>query len=241
LGQYGYAQRPGFFSGGFGRGLLGGLVGAGLFGLLFGNGFGGGLGGGASIIGLLLQLGLLYLLFRWAMGYFGQRRSLFGAAGIGAAAFRGGALGSGLPGGAPSSVPITLDPADYAVFEQRLAESQALFGSEDLDGLRRLATAEMVNHFASELASNARQGVVNKLSDVRLLQGDLSEAWREGGTDYATVAMRFSLIDVMVDRASGRVVGGNASTPRMVTELWTFTRAAGGGPSGWILSAIQQA
>jgi predicted lipid-binding transport protein (Tim44 family) len=241
FGQYGSARRPGFFSGGFGRGLLGGLLGAGLFGLLFGNGFGGGLGGGASLIGLLLQLGLLYLLFRWAMGFFGLRRPLFGAAGFGASAFRGGVGGSGLGGGAPSGASITLDPADYAAFERRLTESQTLFSAEDLNGLRRIATAEMVNHFASELSNNARQGVVNRLSDARLLQGDLSEAWREGGTDFATVAMRFSLIDVMVERASGRIVGGNATTPQMVTEVWTFTRAAGAGPDGWMLSAIQQA
>jgi hypothetical protein len=53
----------GFFSGGLGRGLLGGFIGAGLFGLLFGHGLFGGLGGGLSILGLLLQIGLLFLLF----------------------------------------------------------------------------------------------------------------------------------------------------------------------------------
>jgi len=76
--------------------------------------------------------------------------------------------------------------------------------------------------------------VVNRLSDVKLLQGDLAEAWREGDTDYATVALRYSLVDQMVDRASGRVVEGG---PDEATEVWTFMRKRGG---QWILSAIQQ-
>jgi predicted lipid-binding transport protein (Tim44 family) len=47
--------------------------------------------------------------------------------------------------------------------------------------------------------------------------------------------MRFALVDQMVERASGRTVEGG--TPSVVTELWTFMRARGG---GWLLSAIQQ-
>ena len=46
----------------------------------------------------------------------------------------------------------------------------------------------MLSYFAEELTQNASRGVVNKISDVKLLQGDLSEAWREGYDDYATVA-----------------------------------------------------
>jgi predicted lipid-binding transport protein (Tim44 family) len=67
------------------------------------------------------------------------------------------------------------------------------------------------------------------------LQGDLAEAWSEGGTDYATVAMKFALTDSMVERASGRVVEGGRRSE--ITELWTFMRARGG---DWLLSAIQQ-
>ncbi len=76
--------------------------------------------------------------------------------------------------------------------------------------------------------------MVNRVSDVKLLQGDLAEAWREGDTDYATVAIRYSLNDQMVDRESGRVVEGG---PDEATEVWTFLRARGG---HWLVSAIQQ-
>src|SRR5947208_4519763 len=71
------ARPPVAQPGGFGRGLmgglLGGLLGAGLFGMLFGGGFLGGIGGLASILGLLLQVGLVaiigVMLFRcWRRG-----------------------------------------------------------------------------------------------------------------------------------------------------------------------------
>jgi predicted lipid-binding transport protein (Tim44 family) len=76
--------------------------------------------------------------------------------------------------------------------------------------------------------------VTNKISEVKLLQGDLAEAWREGETEYATVAMRFSLNDQTVDRESGRIVAGG---PDEATEIWTFMRRRDG---HWLLSAIQQ-
>jgi predicted lipid-binding transport protein (Tim44 family) len=95
----------------------------------------------------------------------------------------------------------------------------------------------MVGYFAEQLADQTSRGVRNTVSDVHLLQGDLSQAWSEGGRDYATVAMRFSMIDVTRD-AAGRVIDGSATEHVTATELWTYVRARGG---RWILSAIQQA
>jgi predicted lipid-binding transport protein (Tim44 family) len=102
--------------------------------------------------------------------------------------------------------------------------------------MRSKVTPEVLSYFSEELADNASRGLVNKISNVKLEQGDLSEAWREGSTEYATVGMRFSLVDQLVERASGRVVGGTGQ-PEEATELWTFMRARGG---NWLLSAIQQ-
>jgi predicted lipid-binding transport protein (Tim44 family) len=104
-----------------------------------------------------------------------------------------------------------------------------------------MTTPEMLSYFAKDLSDNAKQGVRNEVSDVKLLQGDLSEAWREEGTEYATVAMRFSLVDATVDRATGQVVSGDPSRPTEATELWTFRRDDRARAEGWQLSAIQQA
>ena len=87
-----------------------------------------------------------------------------------------------------------------------------------------------------DLEANRARNQVNKVSATKLLQGDLAEAWREGDTDYASVAMRFSMIDQMLDRATGRVVSGS-DQPTEATEVWTFVRPRGG---NWELSAIQQ-
>jgi predicted lipid-binding transport protein (Tim44 family) len=235
----------GFFNrGGMGRGLLGGLaagfLGAGLLGMLFGGGMFSGLGGLSSILGLLLQIGLIILVVRLAMSWW-QRRHQPAAAYAGGLAsgptpqpsFRSG-LGFGL--GSGNSTPLEILPADYQAFERLLGEIQAAWSNEDIAKLHTLATPEMVSYFSKDLEENRARNAVNKVSDVKLLQGDLAEAWREGDTDYATVAMRFSLVDRTLDRNTGRVVAGSEQ-PVEVTEVWTFVRRRG---DDWELSAIQQ-
>ena len=247
---------PGFFGGAFGRGLLGGLVGAGLIGMFMGNGFGGGLGGMMSMIGLVLQVGLIAMLAMFAWNWF-RRRQQPAMAGMGAAqrtaygedpraTAQGGGFGGGqggLAGAAPQAAPttpITLKDTDFAAFEKLLQAAQLAYGAEAIGELRKLATEEMIYYFQADIDEAKRKGVASRISDVKLLQGDLSEAWREGRDEYATVAMRFSMIDVTVDRATGRVVEGDATHPVESTEVWTFLRPAGTGPERWQLSAIQQ-
>ena len=246
----GFFNRPGFLGG-----MFAGFLGAGLLGMLFGNGFLGGLGGGfASMLGLMLQIGIVaiigYLLWTWC-----QRRSQpalasgpalrdansgsrspmsFGNSGFGGAGFGG---GSGVPASttrASGTDEVGLTPDDFNAFEKILTDVQAAYSAEDLARLRREVTPEMLSYFSEDLATNASKGVVNRVSDVKLEQGDLAEAWREGDTDYATVAMRYSLNDQMLDGDSGRVVEGGADE---ATEVWTFQRARGG---NWLVSAIQQ-
>jgi predicted lipid-binding transport protein (Tim44 family) len=230
----------------FGGGLLGGLaagfIGAGLFGMLFGHGLTGGMGGFASILGLLLQIGLVVIVASLAWAWW-QRRNQPAMAGgpslrdrlSGGQPTSGGFAGFG--GGAsapPADEPIEVTPADFDAFEKLLGDIQTAYGKEDLGALRAHVTPEMLSYFSEELARNASRGVINQISDVKLLQGDLSEAWREINDDYATVAMRYSLNDKIVDRATGRVV---EEEPSEATELWTFRRAREG---QWLLSAIQQ-
>ena len=227
----GFLGRPGLFGG-----LMAGFLGAGLFGLLFGGGLFGGLGGIASLLGLILQIGIIVLIVRFLISYF-QRRSAFAGTSpytaTGPAPGPGRGFGLGLGGGA---APLQIDPADYEAFEHVLGEIQTAWSNEDVGALQRLATPEMVSYFTQDISEHQRRGVVNKVSGVKLLQGDLSEAWREGATDYATVAMRYSLIDRTLDRVNGHMVEGS-DQPQQVTEVWTFRRDPG---TSWRLSAIQQ-
>jgi predicted lipid-binding transport protein (Tim44 family) len=232
------------FGTGFGGLLLGGLLGAGLFGLLTGSGLFGGLTGFASFLGLLLQFALIAGVAYLVVGYFRNRRQPALAR---AQAGAGGATSAAGLKDAPSTAGAThgaaagslaIGSADYNTFERLLGEIQTAYSREDVDALGDMTTPEMLSHFSRDLADNRRQGVRNEVADVKLLQGDLAEAWREAGTDYATVAMRFALHDRMVDRASGRVVSDDSA--QQVTEVWTFRRDRGEPAQAWQLSAIQQ-
>jgi len=234
----GLFSRPGLLGG-----LAAGFLGAGLIGLLAGNGLMGGLAGIASFIGLLLQVGLVVIVATLAWRWW-QRRSQPAAAFAGGPAMRDMSGNDAQPhngafssfGGSVAETPIEIKPEDYDAFERTLGEVQTAYSSEDLGALRLRVTPEMLSYYSEELAANASRGVVNKITDVKLLQGDLSEAWREGNDEYATVALRYQQIDKVVDRASGRVVEGG-DTPDDGVEYWTFRRAQGG---PWLVSAIQQ-
>jgi predicted lipid-binding transport protein (Tim44 family) len=242
---------------------MGGMLGAGLFGMLFGGGFGAGLGSMAGMLGLLLQLaligGIVYFGVRWWKSRNGAPQAAFAGAGASGAAgnpmsprpapdsmartgLMGGMLGGGAGAGAGAASaaamtqPLEIGAADYDAFEALLVNVQAAYSAGDLTKLRTLATPEMLGYFTQDLSANASRGVENKVTDVKLEQGDLSEAWSEGAVDYATVAMRFSMIDVMRNVADGRIVEGNEQVRTEATEIWTFLRGRGG---NWIVSAIQ--
>ncbi len=236
IGQTGF--RPGLFGGGLFGGIAAGFLGAGLFGLLFGHGLFGGMAGFASIIGLLLQVMLVVIVARLIFAWW-RRRNMAAPAYAAAQPATGHSFGGlgGMLGGtqAPPAQPLIIAKSDYDAFERLLGDIQAAYSTEDLSALRAKVTPEMLSYFSDQLAGNASRGLINHVTDVKLLQGDLAEAWREGGTDYATVAMKFALKDSMVERASGRTVEGGERSE--VTELWTFMRARGG---IWLLSAIQQ-
>jgi predicted lipid-binding transport protein (Tim44 family) len=237
----GAPARGGFFNSP-GRSMLGGLaagfLGAGLFGMLFGGGLFGGLGGLSSIFGLILQIGLILIVVRLAMSWWQRRNqtaSAYAGGSAGPAAQQSYRTGTGFGMGA-NTTPLEILPGDYEAFERLLGDIQDAWSNEDIARLHTLATPEMVSYFSKDLDANRARNVVNKVSGTRLLQGDLAEAWREGDTDYASVAMRYSLADKTVDRATGRLVEGS-ETPMEVTEVWTFLRPRGG---TWELSAIQQ-
>jgi predicted lipid-binding transport protein (Tim44 family) len=171
----------------------------------------GGMAGFASIFGLLWQL-LLIIVVAQLISAWWQRRNLAAAPSYAAPnAATGHSFGSfsGILIGArslPASEPRTIAKSHYDAFEQLLGEIQTTCSAEDLLALRAMVTPEMLSYFSEELAANASRGLIKRVTDVKLIQGDLAEAWREGCNDYATVAMKFALRDSMVERASGRIV-----------------------------------
>ncbi len=229
--------RSGFGSG-LAGGLLGGLIGAGLGGLLMGHGFFGGGLGGFGFLGLLLQLALLFFAGRWLFRTFARRQpALAGVPSQFAWMARPGVTSAAPISGNGRATPhVTIGQGDFQAFERLLLDVQAAWSAHDLRALSQLATPEMVSYFNEQLTEQASSGVRNSVTDVKLEQGDLAEAWAEAGREYASVAMRFSMLDVTRD-GGGRIVDGDAALRAMATELWTFVRSSGG---RWMLSAIQQ-
>ena len=220
------------------RGLLmGGLIAAGLASIF-------GFGALASVLGFVLQFALIAAAVYLVVAFLRSRNQQAPAYA------RAGAQGSRnsqtsnltmMAGAGPSASAVPIGHADLDTFEKLLGDIQTAYSREDTEQLGARVTPEMLSYFSKDLADNAERGVRNEVSNVKLLQGDLSEAWREGGSEYATVAMRFSLTDAMVDRKTGQVVSGDRSHTAEAKEFWTFRRDDRARDEGWQLSAIQQA
>lgn len=234
-------------------GVGAGLLGAGLFGLLSGSGFFSGLASLAGLFGFLLQValigGVIFLVMRLlrsrreaavATPAPGMARDAQGQQAPMQRQMMGGMMGGAAAPAQPAIQPLNLTGEDFGAFEKLLGDVQTAYGAENVPALRALLTPEMSSYFEGDLSDNEAKGVVNKIANVKLLQGDLSEAWREAGGEYATVAMRYSISDALVDRKTGRTIEGDLVKVGEVTEVWTFVREPGAGTADWKLSAIQQ-
>jgi len=234
------SRSPGFWNG-MGGSLLRGLALGGLIGLLLGHGF----GGMAGMFGFLLQAlligGGIMLLMRFLRSQ-QQRAPAHAPAGnsYNSSGYRDVQQreNEGFPmlgGSGPSaerappmlqSQAVDLEQTDLDTFERLLAELQMAFGREDHAALRRVATPEMISYLSEELAENAKNGVRNDVSDVKLLQADIAESWREGEDDYATAAFLYSSRDVARDRTTGTIVDGSMRPRRSPSCGLSFGRQA---------------
>jgi predicted lipid-binding transport protein (Tim44 family) len=212
-------------------GLAGGFLGS----MLFHS-----LGGFGSVLGGLLTLVIIGLVIWFVIRLFTRGFSRAGGGGgmaprsVGAAA-------------APAATRFrgrdtTVGEADLNAFQGIHGAVQEAWSRGDLGRMRQLMTPEMLGYFSEELTKNASQGVQNLVSDVRLLKGDITEAWEEGELQYATAFLRWSAQDYVVrlGRAPSDpdyIVSGDPRNPTESEEVWTFVRRAGG---NWLLSAIQQ-
>jgi predicted lipid-binding transport protein (Tim44 family) len=226
-------------------------LGAGLIGGLLGYGFFGGMTGLLGVLGFLMQVALVGGLAYLALAWWRSRSQPALAANAPSNNYRQASLNDDqrMPqsgaSAAPSSsggstAPLQIVDADYASFERLLSVAQLSFSRGDVAALRSATTPEMLGYFTDQLEDNAKRGLRNEVGEPKLISGDLAESWSEPSGEYATVAMRYSSVDVTVEEASGKVVSGSKTVPQEVTEVWTFTRRHGGSPNSWRLSAIQQ-
>lgn len=244
-------QRPGLFGGlgGFG-GILGGLLLGGLLGgLLFGaHGF------GIGLLDILLVGGGLFLLVTML-----KRRQ----AREPAYAMAGQPTMAGQPSTetgwtrpvaveAPAAEVSDLtrgvshlrtldpafDPATLVTLASRIfVRVQEGVMARDLTPLRDYLSPDMLAVLQAQCDQLKSSRHTNRIERIEVRGAELTEAWQEGGRDYATVGIQASLVDYTVDDATGRVIDGSQTQPQVAEEFWTFTRPVG--PQPWRLAAIQ--
>jgi predicted lipid-binding transport protein (Tim44 family) len=142
----------------------------------------------------------------------------------------------------PATDAYTVTAEDKAAFQQMLIDIQSAWSAQDVAGLRRCLTPEMLSYFSTALAEDHSRGVQNHVEGVELLKGDVREAWSEDTTDYATVDLHWNARDYTVSTTiprgeHGYLVEGSEDTSSESSEVWTFMRVRNG---QWLLSAIQQ-
>ena len=141
-----------------------------------------------------------------------------------------------------ATVEADITSADKAVFQQLLIDVQTAWSKQDLTGLRRFVTPEMLGYFSTALAEQTSLDIANHVEDVELLRAEVKETWTEDAVRYATIALHWSARDYTVSLTKqqgepGYLVEGSDETPTEAGEVWTFMRYQNG---KWLLSAIQQ-
>ncbi len=220
-----YAAPMGAPRGSFFGGMLGGLAGFGLGHMLFGG------SPGAGILGMLLQLGLLFFVGRWLLGLLrGRPQQPLRPA-----------MFPQQPGPAAAAPRIAklFEPtdADQQSFSAILIGVQKAWSEGDLATLRGLATPEIVAWLSEDLSRNASQGIHNIVTDVTLHKGEAMESWRDGDLEYVTALLAFTAHDYSVEAGGTRIVAGDPQALVDSTEAWTFVRRTGG---RWLLSAVER-
>jgi len=257
-------QRPSMFrglAGGIAGFALGGLLGSMLFGGL-GHGLGGGLGGGFGMLDMLLivgGIGLLIMYFRRRRAVQAETPAYATAGGYGGATYGGPSAQTGYSGGGGGAVTMEapaglsdlergiahirqmdpgFDPARLIEFARSAFHGvQAAVQSRDLSLVQQWLTPQMYSELRSQSDQLTAARRTNRVERIEMRDARLTEVWQESGRDFTTVLLSASLIDYVVDDATGNVVEGSKTTPQSIEEFWTFTRPVGS--NAWQLSAIQ--
>jgi predicted lipid-binding transport protein (Tim44 family) len=198
--------------------------------------------GGSSSAGILL---LLLLVGAGALFYFLKiRRPVPDFSGISRSSAVSGSLLREPSATTLQTTAVVSDvtSADKTAFQQLLTDIQTAWSNQDLAGLRRFVTPEMLSYFSTALAEQTSLDIANHVEDVVLVQADVRETWIEDTTHYATIGLRWSARDYTVSLTKqrgepGYLVEGSEETPTESSEVWTFMRYQNG---KWLLSAIQQ-
>jgi predicted lipid-binding transport protein (Tim44 family) len=138
---------------------------------------------------------------------------------------------------------IELPQSEQNKFAQMLTDVQEAWSTQNLEALKKLVTVEMYKYFTDALNQNLSQNLVNKVENIKVQNVDLSEAWREDESEYATIILEWLALDYTYNvnknsHDADYITEGDNQNQSKSSEAWTFVRYGSNGK--WILSAIQQ-
>lgn len=131
------------------------------------------------------------------------------------------------------------DPADFLRRSGDAYEYILLaFEHGEKDDLKPLLAPDVYQSFASVIDDRTAKGVVVEARLVRIVSTELKDARFDPATLETQMDVRFEaeLISAARD-ASGAVVQGDPTHPRVVSDLWTFSRRLGDADPNWLLVA----
>ena len=241
------------FLSGIGGGLLGGMIGSMLFGGRAGAagwGGGGGFGFGDLII-ILIILAIVFFVIKRFRARKAMEMSSTGSAYAPSSytynepapdtyyepSPRDGAIVQGLRH--ISEMDPSFNEAGFKeAVEDNFFKIQSAWTKRDLSNVKNLLTPQILNTFQDDVNRYIANKQFNRLENIAVRQVDIVDAIQDQGEEYITVKFLASLLDYVVDEATGQTVSGSTSDPVKFLEYWTFTRKVG--QRNWILAGITQ-
>jgi hypothetical protein len=121
-----------------------------------------------------------------------------------------------------------LTPLDSVRFSSIIIEVQQAFSSEDLDYLREVARADLVNQIEETIEKNRTDGVSEQITSCKVLGDDVIRHWAEGPREFVSIGARLKLTNVVYDRSTGGIVSGHPDEYEEIEQIWTYERPPNG-------------
>ncbi len=98
---------------------------------------------------------------------------------------------------------------------------------QDWSMIRPFESEELFREHSQQLEEYKRNGTVNHLEQIAVKDSFLARFYIEGNHEYLVVKMRTSMIDYVMETATGRVTAGDRKTRWRMVHTLTFTRTVG--------------
>jgi len=136
-------------------------------------------------------------------------------------------------GPAPSATLGTgLDDEIHSWCSESFAAIQASWSSGSLPGLAPYVSTALRGHLAREMAALRRDGLVNRVEEVRLLEVGLVSS----DPHAPVIEIVFSARDWVADASSGSIVDGDPDRASSFRQRWYLLPH---GPGRWLLDEVE--